>query len=201
MTAMAEARIQSRSVGVPRPAGVGVRCGYEEHYPETNVKTERERFEERWKTLSNLFEEISEADEESAGTSNCSSSSLSLEGRSPYALPVEDRSWYYTPRHQTSFAVHPLVSPKFVRRSFNTPAPLQRGFSEPVIRRKKSPMQLGERRSGGSFEQLTSDFLNLPPIPESVPLRLFSEKKSKFEEDEETDYDDSSECSDFNSSS
>ena len=58
----------------------------------------------------------------------------------------------------------------------------------------------GERRLGGSFDHLTMDFFHLPPIPEAVPLQFCKPKSPKFEEDE-TDYDDSSECSDFNSPS
>lgn len=196
MAAVAGARMRSSSVGLPRR---GIHA-YEERYPEMCKKSERIRFEERLKTLGNLVEEISEVDEEPAEVSDCSTSSLSLEGRSPYVLPVEDRIWHNMPRYQNSLIAQQLVCSNTVRRSVNGRGRLQRGFSEPILRQKRLQFSHGERRSTGSFDPFTVDLLNLPPIPETVPLQICSEKAPKFEEDG-TDYDDSSECLVFSSSS
>lgn len=58
-----------------------------------------------------------------------------------------------------------------------------------------------DRLSGGSFDQLSSDFLNLPPIPEVAPTSAREARGDPTNSvEDETDYDDSSECSDFNGS-
>ncbi|VDD97740.1 unnamed protein product [Enterobius vermicularis] len=175
---------------------------YEEHYPQKYKRVGHGRFEERFKILGDLVEEISEVDEESSELNSCSSSSANFEDRSPYAIPLEDRIWYRTPRSPTSsFVVHHFVNSSFTRRFVKSHARIERGFNESTMfNRKRSSFLHGERRLGGSFDHLTMDFFHLPPIPEAVPLQFCKPKSPKFEEDE-TDYDDSSECSDFNSPS
>uniref|UniRef100_A0A0M3IAK7 Bestrophin homolog n=1 Tax=Ascaris lumbricoides TaxID=6252 RepID=A0A0M3IAK7_ASCLU len=172
MTATAELRPRSASIGTPR-------C----------TRPQRQRT-------------IVEQHPDMASTSECSSSSTSLDGPSPYAVRQEERYWYCTPATQASFFSHPLISPKLGRRSLNTsPIRLQRGFSDPIVRRKRSLSSLIDRLSGGSFDQLSSDFLNLPPIPEVAPTSAREARGDPTNSvEDETDYDDSSECSDFNGS-
>lgn len=44
---------------------------------------------------------------------------------------------------------------------------------------------LGERLSGANFDSLSADFLDLPPIPETVPMKKTSEKEEPSSDDEE----------------
>ncbi|KHN73678.1 hypothetical protein Tcan_16292 [Toxocara canis] len=201
MTATAAFRPRSASIGTPRSTRPQRQRTIEEQHPEA-MKRHGSRSEERFKTLHTTFENISEVEEEMASTSECSSSSTSLDGPSPYAVRQEERYWYCAPSSQASLFSHPLISPKFGRRSLNTsPVRLQRGFSDPVVRRKRSLSSLMDRLSGGSFDQLSSDFLNLPPIPEVTPVNTQETRgDSANSMEDETDYDDLSECSDFNGS-
>uniref|UniRef100_A0A0N5ARM2 Uncharacterized protein n=1 Tax=Syphacia muris TaxID=451379 RepID=A0A0N5ARM2_9BILA len=173
---------------------------FDERYPEAYRKISRSRFEERLKLLGSMIEEISEADEEAAAVSNCPPSSPSDDGRSPYIIPAEDRLWPNTRRWQNFYCTNSPIRSRNESHSLNCRSQLEHSLTEPVARRRRYQCGLGERKCGSSFEHLPMDFLSLPPIPEAVPLEeLCNGKASKYEEDG-TDNDDSSECSDFNPS-
>ncbi|VDK89154.1 unnamed protein product [Litomosoides sigmodontis] len=53
---------------------------------------------------------------------------------------------------------------------------LSRAFTDPIMRSKRPLSFHGTRLGSANFDSLSSDFLNLPPIPETVPVRKISEK-------------------------
>ncbi|EFO26892.2 hypothetical protein LOAG_01586 [Loa loa] len=167
----------------------------DETYPELSLDQEKKhkvKLQYKTPSLPATIEDASE-DEESTAISNCLSSTRILDGRSPYALPPEELFQHSLLANQDFFS-HPLIIPKFEHRplkplrNIKTAAGLSRGFNDPTIRNKRSLSLLGERLSSANFESLSAvsvDFLGLPPIPETVPLRKISEKEGSSLDDEE----------------
>uniref|UniRef100_A0A1I7VLI0 Uncharacterized protein n=1 Tax=Loa loa TaxID=7209 RepID=A0A1I7VLI0_LOALO len=152
----------------------------DETYPELSLDQEKKhkvKLQYKTPSLPATIEDASE-DEESTAISNCLSSTRILDGRSPYALPPEELFQHSLLANQDFFS-HPLIIPN--RRAVT-------GFNDPTIRNKRSLSLLGERLSSANFESLSAvsvDFLGLPPIPETVPLRKISEKEGSSLDDEE----------------
>ncbi|KAL3995287.1 hypothetical protein ACH3XW_25195 [Acanthocheilonema viteae] len=163
----------------------------DETYPELLLDQEKKykaKLQCKTPSLPATIEDASE-DEELMTVSNClSSTTRSLEGRSPYVLPPEELFQHNLPENRDFFS-HPLISPKLERRSLRplritkTITGPSRGFNDSIIRNKRSHSLLGERLSSANFD---SDFLNLPPIPETVSMKKISEKDgSKWDDKEE----------------
>uniref|UniRef100_A0A0R3RHB9 Uncharacterized protein n=1 Tax=Elaeophora elaphi TaxID=1147741 RepID=A0A0R3RHB9_9BILA len=157
----------------------------DETYPELSLDQEKkQKVKLRYKTpsLPATIEDASEDEELTTMNNSLSSSSRSLEGRSPYVLPPEELFRHNLLENRDFFS-HPLISPKFKRRPLRTLsaaktiAGLSRGFNDPIMRKKRSLSLLGERSKSANFDSLSGDFLNLPPIPETVPMRKISEKE------------------------
>ncbi|EJW79698.1 hypothetical protein WUBG_09394 [Wuchereria bancrofti] len=149
--------------------------------------------QQRQRIIDEIYPELSldqDKKHKSVAISKCFSSTRSLDGRSPYALPPEELFRHTLLTNQDFFS-NPLMSAKFEHRplksfrAIKTTAWLSRGFNDSIIRNKRSLSLLAERPSGANFESLSVDFLDLPPIPETVPLRKISEKEGLNSDDEE----------------
>ncbi|VIO94536.1 Uncharacterized protein BM_BM1812 [Brugia malayi] len=164
----------------------------DEIYPELSLdqdKKHKVKLQYKTPSLPATIEDACE-DEESVAISKCFSSTRSLDGRSPYALPPEELFQHSLLTNQDLFS-NPIMSAKFEHRplrslrTIKTTPWLSRGFNDSIIRNKRSLSLLGERPSSANFESLSADFLDLPPIPETVPLRKIAEKEGLNSDDEE----------------
>ncbi|CAG9539048.1 unnamed protein product [Cercopithifilaria johnstoni] len=164
-----------------------------ETYPELSLNHEKKhKVKLRCKapSLPATIEDASE-DEELTTVNNClSSTTRSLEGRSPHVLPPEEL-FQHSLLENRDFSSHPLLSPKFKHRHLRplritkTINSLSQGFNDPIIRNKRMLSLFNERSNSGNFDSLSSDFLNLPPIPETIPMRKISEKDGSNSGDKE----------------
>ncbi|KHJ96220.1 hypothetical protein OESDEN_03822 [Oesophagostomum dentatum] len=110
------------------------------------------RRDERIRSMTNSFEEITESEEEHIQLPEQSRT----EGRSPFAISVP--SSLPQRRVNSPQSLNPKLAEKF-------PVPrLCRGFSDPIVRRRATPSCLFTL----SPDRNEADLLTLPPIPEGV---------------------------------
>uniref|UniRef100_A0A915PXI1 Uncharacterized protein n=1 Tax=Setaria digitata TaxID=48799 RepID=A0A915PXI1_9BILA len=150
----------------------------EETYPELSLKQQK-KHKVKLPSLPATIEDASE-DEESRKTNNCTFSAGTISERSPYVLPPEELFGRNLSGNQ-NFLSHPLISPKFERRPLRQlPVKITTGLS-----RGFNDTSLGERLSGANYDSIPADFLDLPPIPETVSIRKKSERKGANSDEEE----------------